>query len=148
MKIRSKPIEQLEQEAEVDLELRLDRTDEDSLNTPTIFNKYHKEYRLVCTELINCQANMKRLWGKKWYYYMGKAHPDVYKEKPLNIKIMKSDVKMHIEADEDVLKLSTTIELLEMKKKFIADKLDVISKRSYHIGNAIKTIQFKHGIVN
>jgi len=146
MKIKSKSIALLEEEAEVDMELRVDRTDIDSVNTPKIFNKYHKELRLVHTELIQHQAIMKSMWGKKWYYYMGKAHPDVYKNKPLNIKIMKSDVKMHIESDDDIIKLTVQIELLEMKKKYIETKMREINNRSYHIGNAIKTMTFKHGV--
>jgi len=144
--IKSKPIEQIEEEAEVDMELRIDRTEEDSANTPKIFNKYYKEYRIVKTELIHSQLALKRMWRDKWYYYMGKAHPDVYKKQPLDHKIMKSDVKMHIESDDDILKLTFTIEMLEMKKKFIEDKLKEINNRSYHIGNIIKTLYFKQGI--
>jgi hypothetical protein len=146
MDIKSKPITQLEEEAEVDMELRIDRTEEDSANTPKIFNKYHKEYRLVKTELMTNQLALKRLWIKKWYYYSGKAHPKVYEENPLDHKIMKSDVKMHIEADDDILKITYTIEILEIKKKFIEEKLREINNRSYHIGNIIKSIYFKHGI--
>lgn len=145
MKIRSKPIDQLEEEAEKDLVLRPDRVELDSANTPTLFNKYHKEQRLVQVELINAQAAFKKMWNRKWYYYMGKAHPDVYKENPLDIKIMKSDVKQFIESDDDILKLSVTIEMLDMKLKFIMKKLEQINYRSYHIGNMIKAQIFYAG---
>jgi hypothetical protein len=146
MNTKSKPITQIEEEAEVDMELRIDRTELDSANTPKIFNKYHKEYRLVKTELITAQLALKKMWREKWYYYMGKAKPEEYNKNPLDHKIMKSDVKMHIESDDDIIKLTYTIEMLEMKKKFIEDKLREINNRSYHIGNIIKTIYFKHGI--
>ena len=145
MKIRSKPIEQLEEEAEKDMELRLDRTEVDSVNTPRIFNKYHKEKRLVRTEIINCEAKMKKLYGRKWFYYMGKAHPDVYEKNPLDHKIMKADVKIVIEADDEMIKLRTHIALLEMKKEYINEKLVQINNRNWQINNAIKSMKFKNG---
>jgi len=144
--IKSKPINQIENESEIDLILRLDRTEEDSANTPKLFNKYHKEYRIVSTELLQAQMKMKPLWKRTWLYYSGKAHPNKYKRKPLDHKIMKSDLKMHIEADDDIIKLTYQIEMLELKQKFIQAKMKEINNRSYHIGNMIKTTLFKHGI--
>jgi hypothetical protein len=144
--MKSKTIDQIEKEAESDLILRMDKTEEDSASTPKIFNKYHKQLRLVSTELIQAQLSLKKLYRDKWMYYSGKAHPDIYKDKPLDLKIMKSDLKMFIESDSDVIKLSYQIEMLEMKKKYIKEKMKEINNRSFHIGNMIKTIYFKHGI--
>lgn len=145
MRIRSKTLDQLEEEAEKDLELRPDRIELDSANTPKLFNKYHKQQRLVQTELINAEAAFKKLWNRKWYYYMGKAHPDEYKKKPLDIKIMKSDVKQFIESDDEILKLSVTIQMLEMKLKFIMKKMEQINYRSYHINNMLSAQKFYAG---
>ncbi len=144
--MKSKPIIQIEEEAEVDMVLRQDRTELDSVETPKIFNKYHKQLRLVRTELIQAQNNMIRLRKKKWLYYSGKAHPNEYNDKPLDHRIMKSDVKMFIESDDDVLKIAYQVEMLEMKKKYIKEKMKEINNRSFHIGNAVKTLYFKHGI--
>lgn len=147
IQIRSKSLKLIEDEAEVDLKLREDRTSEDSANTPVLFNKYHKQHRLVKTELIQSYNTMVRLRQKKWLYYSGKADPSVYEEKPLGHKVMKSDVKLFIESDEEILKLAYQIAMLEMKKKYIREKIDQINNRSYHITNIIKTQYFKHGIV-
>ena len=32
------------------------------------------------------------------------ASPDVYKQKPFNLKIMKSDIDKYLESDEDLIK--------------------------------------------
>lgn len=144
--IKSKSIEEIEREAEVDLILREDRTEEDSANTPTLFNKYHRQYRLVKTEFIRAGNTLLKLRRDKWFYYTGKAHPDVYKKNPLDHKYLKTEVKMLIDSDEDVIKLTYTVEMLDMKKKLIKDKLDAINRRSYEIGNIIKSQYFKHGI--
>lgn len=146
MNIKSKPIEQIEQEAEVDLELRGDRTELDQANTPTLFNKYHRQHRLVKTEFIRAGNTLLKLRRDKWFYYMGKAHPDVYKKTPLGHKIMKSDVKMMIDTDDDVIKLTYTVEMLNLKKTFIKEKLEAINRRSFEIGNIIKSQHFKAGI--
>lgn len=146
MIIRSMPIEQLEREAEKDMELRIDRTEQDSANTPTIFNKYHKQYRFVQQELTVCESALKHLRFKKWLYYSGKDKPRVYDEKPLDLKVMKSDVNKFIDADEEVMEMTLKLNLLEIKKKFIAEKLKEISNRSYMINNILKTLEFKHGI--
>ena len=146
MNIKSKPIEQIEQEAEEDLKLRIDRTDEDSANTPVLFNKYHRQYRLVNTEFKRAGNTLLKLRRDKWFYYMGKAHPDVYKKNPLDHKIMKSDVKMMIDTDNDVINLTYTVEMLDLKRKYISDKLEAINRRSYEINNIIKTQYFKHGM--
>ena len=143
--VKSKPIEQLEEEAEKDLEIRIDRTEDDMARTPTIFNKYHREYRLVKTELINAQNALIRLRRKLWLYYSGKAHPNEYDKKPLDHKIMKSDVKLMIESDDEYLKLSHLIDMLEMKRKYIREKLDAINRRTYEINNIIRTLEFKIG---
>lgn len=146
MIIKSKPIEELESEAEDDLKLRSDRTGEDSANTPFLFNKYHRQYRIVSSEYIQAGNSLLRLRRERWFYYTGKADPEVYKDNPLDHKIMKSDLKMFIDSDDEVIKLTYIVELLDMKKKYIKDKLEEINRRSFHIGNIIKTQYFKHGI--
>ena len=143
--VKSKSIEEIEKESAVDLELRIDRTEVDSAETPRIFNKYNKQLRIVESELIRSELALKRLWRKKWYYYYGKADPEEYKKNPLKYKVMKSDLKMHIESDDDILKLTYTIEMLDMKKKFIEKIMKEISSRSFHIGNILRTMEFKKG---
>ena len=145
MVIRSKSIEELEKESAIDLELRIDRTEADSANTPKIFNKYNKQLRLVESQLISNELALKRLWRKKWYYYSGKAEPEEYKKNPLKYKVMKSDLKMHIESDDEILKLTYAIEMLDMKKKYIEKIMKEISSRSFHIGNILRTMEFKKG---
>lgn len=145
MKIKSIPLEQIEEEADVDLVLTEDKTSENSMDTPTIHNKYLRHFRVVSNELTAMNLEMDRLWLERWKYYSGKAHPDKYEEHPLDHKIMKSDVKMYISGDEKVIKLRFQIGLLETKLKVITKILEDISRRSFHIRNAIATIKFKHG---
>lgn len=150
MKIKAKTIEQIEADAEEDLKLREDRTEEDSATTPILFNKYHRQYRLVDTEYIEAGKKLLKARRDKWFYYSSKADPDKYDPKkggvPLKHKYLKTDVKMLIDSDEEVIKLTYIVERLEAKKKFIKSIMEEINRRSFHIGNIIKTQYFKHGI--
>ncbi len=146
MEIKSKPIKQIEEEAEEDLKIRIDNTEEESARTPSLFNKYHKEYRIVKFELMSVEHTQKTLVYDKTMYFSGKAHPSVYEERPLGFKIMKPDIKTHIEGDPDYLKMSLQIHMLNAKLDYIHEKMKEINRRSYHISNIINTIKFKAGV--
>lgn len=144
--LKSMPIELIEEEAEKDLRLREDRTEEDSAITPQLFNKYHKQYRIVETEYIRAGNSLLMTRRERWLYYTRKASPEVYKKHPLDNKVMKSEVKMMVDTDDEVIKKTYIVEMLEMKKKYIKSIMEEINRRSFHIGNIIKTQYFKHGI--
>jgi hypothetical protein len=144
--IKSIPFEELKDMVFEDMKLRIDQTDIDALASPSIYNKYHKEYRIVKDELLVHQLALKKKWKEKWLYYSGKNHPDVYKEKPLPLKIMKTEVKMFIEGDDEISELLLTVGMYENKLEFLKGTLEEISRRTYHIRNAVETIKFKHGV--
>lgn len=144
---RAMSLREIEQEAEKDLELHIDQTAEESARIPSLFNKYYQQYRLVKTEMILMNSHITKLRRDKWYYYSGKAAPEIYKNNPLDIKLMKNDIKMHIDSDPEIINLTERYDLLELKKETLKEILGVIGKHSYMINNIIKTLYFRHGIV-
>jgi hypothetical protein len=147
MELKSKPLSEIENEAVEDLEIMADRLEYEAARTPTLFNKYYKQYRLVRTEIAFVEAQIKHKRRSKWYYYSGKAKPEVYKAKPLDVKLLKSDVKKHIDSDSEIIELETHLDLLKIKRDTIKAILDEIGSRSYHINNMLKSMYFKNGIV-
>ena len=145
--LKSKKLEELQRESEEDLKLSLDKLDEESSRTPTLYNKYHKEYRLVKMELFCIECRMKNLYKEKWLYYTGKEKKEVYTDAPLGHKLMKNDVKIFIESDEEIQKLSFTIFNTENKLEFLKLTLEEISKRTFHIKNALEAIKVRFGII-
>lgn len=147
---KSKSFDVLKDMVEEDLLLTIDKTDVDALNTPTIFNKYHKEYRLVTTELMNEEIVLKRLYRELWLYYQGKGDPEFVKRVKnginYNMRIERTNLKMFIEGDEDYLKQLVVVEMVLNKKNFLKRVLDQINQRNWHIRNAIETLKFKHGV--
>ena len=96
-------IEELERQSKEDLKLSIDSLEYDSIRTPQINHKYIKELLIAKDLYSRYEFDLKRLKKRKWLYYSGKANPEVYVEKPLDLKIMKSDLKMFIESDKDVI---------------------------------------------
>jgi hypothetical protein len=145
--MKSKPLSEIESEALEDLTIREDQLEYESSRTPSLFNKYYKQYRLVRTEIALVEKQLKVLRFKKREYYAGKADPSVYKENPLNVRIIKSDVKHYVEGDQEIIDLETHLDLLKIKRDTIKAILDNIGTRTYHINNMLKSMYFKHGIV-
>lgn len=146
-KPKSKSLEKIQDDAEIDLAMRIDQTAEDSSATPKIHNKYLREYHLVKHELMVAELATKRMWREKWLYYSGKSEKTVYDKKPLSIKIMKADVKMFIESDDEMAKLIMKTRMLDNKRSFLKRTLDEIARRSFHIKNVVETLKFQHGVV-
>ncbi len=146
LQFKSLTLEQLQDEVEKDLELRTDRCDQDSANTPKIHNKYHRQYRLVKEEYNLAEIRFKALWREKWLYYSGKKPREFYDEHPLQLKIMKSDVKMFIESDEDIMQATVVLRKLENKLGFLRRVIEEINRRSFHIKNVVETLKFINGV--
>lgn len=148
--IKSKLLSELKEMADEQLELRLDQTDIDAINTPKIFNIFHKEYRLVSQELITKELAMKKLYKDLWLYYSCKGSPEVIARKGgsnPSLRVEKSHLKIFIEGDDEFLKLLLDIEMTKNKKSFLQRVLDQINQRNWHIRNAIETMKFKNGSI-
>ena len=81
----------------------------------------------------------------KHQYYMGKAEPEVYKEKPFDLKVLKSDVSMYLEADEDLSIKRKTVEYSKTKVDYLEKTLKAIQDRSWSIKHAIDWRKFLEG---
>lgn len=138
-------IEELERQSKEDLKLSIDSLEYDSIRTPQINHKYIKELLIAKDLYSRYEFDLKRLKKRKWLYYSGKANPEVYVEKPLDLKIMKSDLKMFIESDKDVIELEYKLSFIKRKIFLIEKIIEECNRRSYHINNAIKMLKFKNG---
>ena len=59
--------------------------------------------------LIKAKTDHQQLYRLKWEYYGGKAEAKVYAAKPFDIKVMKTDLQMYIQSDDDILRLQNKI---------------------------------------
>ena len=141
-------LEELQEEARKDLAI----TDQERLDTESFKNQKIKskwlDYRNRYEQLlIKHKANHQKMYREKWEYYGGKADAKVYAAKPFDIKVLKNDLHMYIQSDDDILQLQTKISYYEMIIKYVEGVLKSIDNRGWDIRNATEWKKFEAGMV-
>ena len=140
-------LEELQAEADKDLVIDDTGLDTESLKTPILHNKYLQYYNKFNLLLKKSQWEERTLQREKWEYYTGKSDPSVYKEKPFDLKVLKNDVHIYINADEDIQKIQAKIIYQEAIVNYLEQILRMINNRSFTIKNAIEWRRFTSGAV-
>jgi hypothetical protein len=140
-------LDMLKTMADKDLHIDKSSLDTESLRTPKLHNKwirmlYDRKERLQVLEW-----KRKILVKDKWLYYNGKASDEVYKEKgPFQMKVLKGDLNMFIEADTDFHKLEAQMFRVKNELDFIQKTIEELNRRSFHISNSLKALSFMNGM--
>ena len=138
-------IDELYNEIERDLKIDDTELDLESIRTPQLHNKYLKLYTTHSLQLKRLQDEYKVLYRVKWEYYTGKASPETYKEKPFEIKVLKSDIGIYIDADADLQQLSQKVAYTKQITDYLERILREINNRNWNIRNTIECKKFLHG---
>lgn len=129
----------------------IDKTDIDSeaLKIPYLHAKYWKiliNEKLHLRKLKDQQAQLKKL---KTDYYGGKFSEQDYKETGWPIihnLILKTDIPLHMDSDNDVIDLNIKVTHQEEKCKFLEDIIKSLHTRGFLLKNAIDFIKFTNGL--
>jgi hypothetical protein len=140
-------LEELQEQVDKDLKINDTELDLESLKTPQLHNKYLKHYNNFKLLLTRAESDYKILKRVKWEYYTGKASPEVYKQKPFNLKIMKSDIDKYLESDEELIKAKQKIDYLETVVNYLDRTLKIIGGRDWQIRNSIEWRKFTSGAI-
>ena len=138
-------LETLQNQVDVDLKIDDTELDLESIRTPQLHNKYLKLFTKYSLQLKKAKDDYDGLYKFKWEYYTGKASPDTYREKPFDIKVLKSDVYIYLNADEELQKLGQRIEYLKIVVVYLERVLREINNRNWNIRNTIEWKKFLHG---
>ena len=132
---------------QVDRDLKMDDTELDleSIKTPQLHNKYLKFYTNYSLQLKKAKDDYKILHRQKWEYYTGKAAPEVYQARPFDLKVLKSDVGIYIDSDEELQQLGQKEAYLETTVNYLEKVLREITNRNWTIRNTIEWKKFLHG---
>jgi hypothetical protein len=117
----------------------------ESARTPFIHSEYLNKLNTAYAKLKNSEFEYDVLYKKCWLYYCGKASPNVYKDKPLGIKILKSDVDLFIRADDEIIELKKKLEGEKLQVKSLEEILKIIGNRNWTIRNIIEWEKFQAG---
>ena len=141
-------LEQLKEQARKDLPITdHENLDQESYKNQNIKAKYleHKtRYQLL---LQKANGDYQRMYREKWEYYGGKSDAKVYVAKPFDLKVLKNDLAMYINSDEEVIQLMDKIGYLEVVIKYIDGVIKSIDNRGWDIKNAIEWKKFEAGMM-
>ena len=140
-------LEQIQELAEKDLKINDTELDLESLKTPQLHNKYMKHLTKFKLLLTRAEDDLRTIRLFKWEYYTGKSDPQVYQQKPFNLKILKQDVDKYIDADEEIQKATQKVKYLETVVDFLDRTIRQISNRTFTIKNAIDWRKFTSGAI-
>lgn len=138
-------IEELQNEIEKDFKIDDALLDIESLKTPQLHSKYMKHYTKFNLLYKKTEADYKIKLREKWEYYSGKADAKVYKEKPFSLKVLKQDLPMYIESDEEIIRLSQKMEYLKTILDLLDRSIKMLGNRGFQIKNAIDWRKFLEG---
>ena len=138
-------LETLQNQADVDLKIDDTELDLESIRTPQLHNKYLKLFTKYSLQLKKAKDDYDGLYKFKWEYYTGKATLSVYKAEPFDLKVLKSDVHIYLNADEELQKLGQRQEYLNVVVVYLERVLREINNRNWNIRNTIEWKKFLHG---
>tara|TARA_R100001015_G_C4625444_1_gene183993 strand:+ start:1112 stop:1546 length:435 start_codon:yes stop_codon:yes gene_type:complete len=142
-------IEDLRTMVKSDLVINENDLHTESLNTPQLHNKYlifHENSKL---ELEKLEFQEKILKRNKWLYYTGKLGDDDMKRlnwEPFDYTILKTDIPMFLDSDEDMQKIRAKISLQKSVVDYLEEVVKIVSSRQWNIKSAIEWIKFTQGI--
>ena len=130
---------------EEDSKIDPDNLHQESLKIPSLHAKYYKIYNNIILLKKLEENKYKILRKERWLYYSGKAEPEVYKESPFDHKVLKPDLDKYMDADSDLLKITSKIEYYQSMINYLDSILKTILNRTYQIKNAIEYMRFTAG---
>ena len=138
-------LETLQKQVDVDLKIDDTALDLESIRTPQLHNIYLKLFTKYSLQLKKVKDDYDGLYKFKWEYYTGKSTMEVYQAEPFDLKVLKSDVHIYLNADEELQKLGQRQEYLNVVVVYIERVLREINNRNWNIRNTIEWKKFLHG---
>ena len=114
----------------------------DSMETPRLHAKYLQLYNEFKLMLSDAETKYVKLYKEKWLYYNGKAPASVYAEKPFDLKVLKGDLDMFIDSDDEVCRAKQKKDYLETCINSIDRILKQIDSRGFAIKNTIEIVKY------
>ena len=141
-------LDELKTQASSDLPITdQEHLDQESYRNQELKSKwldYKSRFELL---LARNKGDYQKLYRAKWEYYGGKSDAKIYATKPFDLKVLKTDLAMYINSDDDIIALGAKISYLEITIKFIDGVIKSIDNRGWDVSHAIGWKKFEAGMV-
>ena len=140
-------LEELQESVNKDFKLDDTELDRESVNIPLLHNKYLIHFNKFNLLLKKADQDHKTLVREKWEYYTGKADESVYREKPFDLKVLKADVHIYMDSDDELQRADQKAAYLKQVVSYLEQVLRSINNRTFLIKNAIEWKKFTSGAI-
>ena len=140
-------LEELQELTDKKLKINDTELDLEALKTPQLHNEFLKHYNKFRLLLNRTESELAIIKLQKWEYYTGKADATVYQEKPFNLKVLKSDVHIYMDSDEELQRIDQKEAYLKQIVNYLEQVLRSINTRNFIIKNAIEWKKFTSGAI-
>lgn len=123
------------------------KLDLESLKIPYLHAKYYKIFIEELRVLKGIEAQYGKIRKDRIDYYTGKSDDDVYKEFPLDHRILKADLDIYLNADTILCDIESKKSLQDAKVKMVESFIKTLTNRSFTIKNAIEFRKFQVGSI-
>ena len=138
--------DELQEIAQKDMKLDKDNLDIESLKIPELQHKYLKHFSNYNLLSKKAETDYKIMYRKKWEYYSGKSDAEVYEKDPFNLKILKQDLSIYLDSDEELSEAKNKLEYYKNIITYLEGILKSLNNRGFQIKNAIDFKKFCEGL--
>lgn len=129
---------------------KIDRVEisNESLSISQLHNKYLRIMTAESVILRSLTQEYNKLYKLKWEYYLGILDDETLRERnwvPMGLKILKQDMDIYLNSDDDLSKLKMRQEMQKEKLSVLDSIMKSISNRGFQIKNYIDYERFKVG---
>ena len=132
-----------------DSKFERDLLTEETLKIPRLHSKYLRMLSEERIKLKKYESDYKKLFRVKHEYYRGDLDKDTLKEMGWNqnpLKILRQDLDMYIQQDDDIIDISNRVALQKEKISLIESVMQQINNRGYQVKSIIDWERFKEGL--
>lgn len=138
-------LDELMDSIEQDSKIDKNKLDLEALKIPSLHAKYYRHFMDAIRTLRAVEQSLKDQKKNRSDYYLGKADDQVYKDEPLNFKVIKADLDLYLEADPKYATSVARRDEQRMKVTLLEDFIKTLNNRSFLISNAINYMKFQAG---
>ena len=140
-------LDELKLEVYMALKVNDEKLDTEALKNQELYAKYldHKSrFELL---LHKAKGDYKKCIVRNGNTMVVNFDAKVYVTKPFDLKVLKSDLSIYIESDEEIIQSEHKVAYLETVVKYIDGVLKSINSRGWDIKNAIDWKKFEAGMM-
>lgn len=124
-----------------------DHLGDESKKIPILHGRYLTMRSNEAIVLKQLELQRAKLLKKRYLFYTGKAEPEDYKAENFDLKVLRSDVDIFLDSDDQLTELDKKIEMQKQKVNLLDDFIKALNQRVWAIKNAIEYRKMENGII-